>query len=339
MKKIWFEILTPKQLNFFEPMIHDLEKKHEILVTTRKLGELDQLLKHSKLKWTSVGKYGGATKQGKLTSSIDRIRKLKHIINDFKPDIAVSFTSPDASYVSFKLGIYHIGFSDSPHATHVMKLSLPLINKLVTPNVIAKKEFTQYGIDEKNIIQYRGIDAGYIIKSKKPETYIPNKTIVYRMHESEASYNKFNDYLTQIVCILKLSVIFQDHKIIVWLRSKEKPNMAKKKNITFIRKSLPSEQILKNCSLFIGSGGTMTAEAGLLGIPTITYSATPNIIEDYLVQKKLIVRETDHSKIPTIASRLLSIWYRLRKITLAQKELSRMENPSKKLEQLINKVK
>ena len=33
----------------------------------------------------------------------------------------------------------------------------------------------------------------------------------------------------------------------------------------------------------IGSGGTMTAESALLGIPTISYNAIPNIIENYLI--------------------------------------------------------
>nr|AIF21721.1 hypothetical protein [uncultured marine thaumarchaeote SAT1000_06_A02] len=40
----------------------------------------------------------------------------------------------------------------------------------------------------------------------------------------------------------------------------------------------------------------MTAESALLGIPTISYDAVPNIIEDYLVRKKLVMREINPKK-------------------------------------------
>ena len=41
----------------------------------------------------------------------------------------------------------------------------------------------------------------------------------------------------------------------------------------------------------------MTAESTLLGIPTISYNAIPNIIENYLVQKKMLKRETKMLKL------------------------------------------
>jgi len=48
--------------------------------------------------------------------------------------------------------------------------------------------------------------------------------------------------------------------------------------------------MLLDSDVFVGSGGTMTAESALLGIPTISYNATPNRIEDYLVSKKIVTR-------------------------------------------------
>ena len=37
----------------------------------------------------------------------------------------------------------------------------------------------------------------------------------------------------------------------------------------------------------------MTAESALIGIPTISYNAVPNLIENFLVKKSLIKRETN----------------------------------------------
>ena len=51
--------------------------------------------------------------------------------------------------------------------------------------------------------------------------------------------------------------------------------------------SFDGKHLLNNTDIFIGSGGTMTAESALMGIPTISYNAVPNIIENYLVKKHL----------------------------------------------------
>ena len=61
--------------------------------------------------------------------------------------------------------------------------------------------------------------------------------------------------------------------------------------------SFDGKHLLNNTDIFIGSGGTMTAESALMGIPTISYNAVPNIIENYLVKKYLIKRETNPKKI------------------------------------------
>ncbi len=46
-----------------------------------------------------------------------------------------------------------------------MRLTIPLVQKILTSRIIPKKEFTKYGIDEKNIIHYKAIDAAVTIKS------------------------------------------------------------------------------------------------------------------------------------------------------------------------------
>ena len=61
------------------------------------------------------------------------------------------------------------------------------------------------------------------------------------------------------------------------------------KKIKVLSKVIDSKTLLENTSIFIGSGGTMTSEFALLGIPTISYNAVPNIIETYLVKKKLVI--------------------------------------------------
>ena len=51
--------------------------------------------------------------------------------------------------------------------------------------------------------------------------------------------------------------------------------------------SFDGKHLLNNTDVFIGSGGTMTAESALMGIPTISYNAVPNIIEEFLSEKTI----------------------------------------------------
>jgi len=67
--KIWFDILTPKQLLFFESMIKRLERKNKLLCTSKKYREANQLAKIRKLKLSIIGKHGGGDNYEKLQSS------------------------------------------------------------------------------------------------------------------------------------------------------------------------------------------------------------------------------------------------------------------------------
>jgi len=191
--KIWFDILTPKQLLFSEPIIQRLKKNHNMLCTSRKYNQVTNLAIIRKQKLVIIGKYGGAEKHDKLDASLSRSKLLVKKISAFLPDITLSFCSPEAARVSYGLGIPHICFSDSPHATAVMKLSLPYANKQLIPWIIPKSDFENMGIEPKNIIQYKTIDAAQITKQKVffgCGTGINSrrwKTILIRTPEDEAA--------------------------------------------------------------------------------------------------------------------------------------------------------
>ena len=59
--------------------------------------------------------------------------------------------------------------------------------------------------------------------------------------------------------------------------------------------SYDGKHLLNNTDIFIGSGGTMTAESALMGIPTISYNAVPNIIENF-GNEKVFVKKRNKSK-------------------------------------------
>ena len=68
-----------------------------------------------------------------------------------------------------------------------------------------------------------------------------------------------------------------------------------------------NNEILSIADVFIGSGGTMTAEAALRGIPTISYNAVPNFVESYLIRKELLRTETNLNKIVPLIRKFLKL--------------------------------
>ena len=299
--KIWFDILTPKQYLFFEYFIQKLRKQHKIVSTSRKYDQVNGIKKFGSINPIIIGKHGGKNSVDKLLASLKRTELLTKKIERNRPDLLISFCSPEASRIAFGLGIPHIAFSDSPHAKAVMKLSLPYVTKLLIPWIIPKKDFKEFGINSRNIIQYRAIDAWVIIKNyrktRKRKLNI-KKTILIRPEESEAAY--INKESKTMKIIEKVIERFPDEKKIVLSRYKEQSNEIKRvfaKDIYIFSKPVSGKDLLYNVDCFVGSGGTMTAEAGLLGIPTISMNSVPNRIEDFLVKNKIIIRSESPNSI------------------------------------------
>ena len=340
--KIWIDILTPKQLLFSEPIIEKLGKNHDILCTSREYNEVVKLAKIRGFDLVFVGKHGGGDKKTKLKAGISRMEKLFKKIERFSPDIAISYCSPEAARISFGLGIKHVAFCDSPHANAVMRLTLPLIQKLLIPSVIPKNEFIKYGIDKKDIIPYKAIDAVVTIKrkidQKKSLPFKKNnrKNILIRVEEEEASYASKTSKIIPI--IKKIMGDYNEENIVILARYAKQIQSIQKitgNKAKVVKMTFDGKHLLINTDVFIGSGGTMTAESALMGIPTISYNAVPNIIENFLVKKRLIKRETNPYKISNYIKKILESSNTTNQ-NRAKKIVMNMENPIQKLMKIIN---
>ena len=314
------------------------------MLTSRNYREVTKLGKLRKLNLKFIGKHGGAEKIDKLLASTNRINQLSKFIKKQSPDIAVSFCSPEASRVSFGLGIKHIAFSDSPHAEAVMRLSIPIIHKLLIPWIIPKNKFVKFGMDKKNIIQYRAIDASIIAKREiREKTKIKKnkkrKTILIRVEEDQAAYSSKNTKKT-ISIINHIIKEFTIEDILVLGRYEKQISFLKKtfgKKIKIFNKVIDGKALLSSVDVFVGSGGTMTAEAALLGVPTISYNAAPNLIENYLVKSKLVKRESNPKQLVRLVRKFMHSSNNQNK-KRAKKALNSMEDPYPKLVRAIRET-
>ncbi len=301
--KVAIDILTPKQCMLFSKLSERLEAKgHKVLRTTRKYREVNQLLALKGVDAQVVGEHGGGNIADKLRASAQRILELSLLMEQFNPDVAVSFSSPELARVAFGLRVPHICINDSPHAEAVAKLTVPLSTKLLTPKIISKKMWTKYGISPKNIIRYNALDPWVWLKDYKPNlqvlkqlNLVDSKPIVtLRTEESFASYllYKTSTKETFVSLISWLSKKWKDIQIVVVPRYEEqKKDLIHTFNskINVCKSVVDGPSLLHYTSVFVGGGGTMTAESALLGVPTFScYPNKPFAILKFLAKNNLI---------------------------------------------------
>jgi uncharacterized protein len=357
--KIWFDILTPKQIMFFKPAIDILRKQdNEVLCTSRNYREANELSKIKMLDLLIVGNHGGSNLFNKLYESTNRILELSKIIHNFSPDLTISFSSPEASRVSFGLGINHLGFNDSPHAEAVARLSIPFLTKLFSPSIIPLSSWIKYGISPKQIIQYDGLDpvawllrynssdANYIQKDdddsnsgilEKLKIDRSKKSILIRLEESKAAYIANHKLIVQPLVLVDSIVkhFNKKYNIIILCRYSDQIKEISKRfenKAIVLTNVVDGLDLLKNIDIFIGAGGTMTAESALLGIPTISIAPVHFYVDDYLKKIGLIKRAFTISRLISLVNLFLNDEENCRLLEKkANKILNEMEDPIDKL--------
>ena len=311
--KVWLDVLTPKQANFFAELHDRLSAKGcKILVTTRHYREVNELLELRKLKASKVGRHGGANLKDKLLESSKRVTALVEVVEGFSPDVAISFSSPEAARVAFGLRIPHYCVSDSPHAEAVCRLTIPLSEKLFTPWVIPSYAWNRYGIRSRDVVRYRALDPIVWINSKNNvksldelNLDLTKPIVVIRTSEEFAAYlsdrSAARVSTTMDIAANILDISNGELQLVALPRYDDQGERLRKRFGTRIivpQHVIDGVSLLRASSVFIGGGGTMSAEAALLGVPVISYyPGDQTFVEKFLVKYGLIERIFDPGRI------------------------------------------
>ena len=331
---------------FFRQSIKLLrESGHNVLCTSRRYREAVDLAKLKQLDLAIVGSHGGAERYDKLRESARRIYELAEVVRGFEPDVAFTFSSPEGARVAYGLGIRHIGFNDSPHAEAVARLTVPLMSKLFTPWVIPYPEWTVYGIARKNISRYHALDPAAWLKRDETQETKPDsgKTILLRLEESKASYiadkklgtgKMIDDFVNELSHSARIMVLcrYQDQIAEVETQYGNKVHV--------LKDVVDGTALVRSAQLFIGAGGTMTAEAALLGKPTISIAPIRYHVEKYLAKTGLLKMATDSKMLVKLGRKMISDGdYRQAQKKKAARILASMEDPTDRMIAEVNAVR
>jgi len=318
--RVWIDSLTPKQGLFFAP-IHDRlrDQEHNVLVTTRTYRESEQTLRRLRVPYRVVGKHGGGAPIGKLLASGRRIVRLAELIDSWKPDVALSFSSVEASRVAFGLGIPHVASNDSPHSWMVARLTIPISAYVCSPWIFRKETWSAFGAPKERIVTYRALDPAAWLKRYRPDPRILSKLgldsqrpiVVLRTEEAFASYLMGRSSDSRPVVGPVIADLLRRDKglqILVSTRyGQQAPVLRRRfgKRVIVLDQIIDAASLLSHTDVFIGSGGTMTVEAALLGVPSISCFPGPKPLYIQYLETKGLVRTIKSPK--NIANEVLEI--------------------------------
>jgi uncharacterized protein len=289
--RIWIDFINTPQVSFFVPFIKEFKKDHhDILLTCRDSGNTIELLKQQELEFQVVGKKVGRGFVQKLLFFPRRLFALYWFIRKQKPDFAASQSSFYQPLVAKLLNIPCLYTNDNEHAKGNI-FGFLFGTKVLLPHTLSNEKFTRKWPLKTKLTFYPSVKEA-IYLSQQPEL-LPllaekKSKIYFRPEPWSAQYYKgplnfFDDIL------LKLS---QEYEVVVLPRDKiqgEHYNQTKFSSLTVAHKPLSLYNIVSDCLLFIGAGGSMTRELAILEIPVISiYQADMLSVDKYLVCKGLM---------------------------------------------------
>jgi len=332
---------------FFGPLIRALESSgFEVLTTSRRYREVGPLVERVGLDVKYVGERGSKGPVEQLLASTHRQAEMIPIVKDFQPSVAVSLASGVCARVAFGLGVRHISVNDSPHSEVAGRLSIPLSYHLMCPWVIPYEAWNKFGIDRKKITRYHALDPAVWLKRDPlpgpiPELDRTKKTITVRVQESDAPYLSGADMSWTDVLLEALLGAFPDVNLVALCRYDFQVKEIKSK---FGSKCLVPDDIvsghdlLKATDLFIGMGGTMSAEAALMGVPAISAFQGSLFTDEYLESVGLLGRALKPERLVSLARKYMGEKFRGDYSRRANRVLASMEDPVPKIASLVTKT-
>lgn len=290
---IWFDLVTPKSVLFFIPMIKEIKNRGiKVLITAREgngYSEVVELLRLYNMEFVNRGEFGGANLKDKLHASIERQKALMEFVTSYDIDRLVCLCSVDANRVAFGLGIPVINFYDIPlsdYKTNFKKalpqarLTLPLSTKVFKPFVVPDEIFLRFSLDEEQIFDYNFIDPliwlkdfkadfKYVEKILEPYNIdLSKKLIIIREEEYKSSYvdKKFPilyEVLEEIYNTINSNIIIIPRYESTYLKDEFPFAIVLEEKVVI-------QHLLSYADLFIGGGGTLNTEACFFNTPTIS---------------------------------------------------------------------
>lgn len=300
--RIWIDIANTPQVRFFQPVERALTKRgHEVRITVRDHRETAILAREA---WPGVVADSGASPDEHLRKGavlLVRAASLARRARSFRPEVALSHNSYAQLLAARFLGIPSVTAMDYEHqpANH---LAFRLAHRVVVPDVFPEAALRRFGASKRRVRRYEGLKEEMYLQptgtSARPGLGLGPSTplAVVRLPPDGALYHGSENLLLEAVVEHLRS---QQATVVVLARSEDQRRAWRQRaasDLIVIEPPVDAQALLRDCSVFIGAGGTMTREAALIGAPTFSIFAGEEAAADRKLEAQgrlAFLRHTD----------------------------------------------
>lgn len=311
--RVWIDLSNSPHPLLFSPVARRLEELgHTVHVTARDNAQTVEL---ARKRWPDVQVIGGVSPKGRLRKARtlgDRVVQLNRWARMSRPDVALSHNSYSQIVAAFRLGIPAITAMDYEHqpANH---LAFRLAGKVLLPAALRRSSVRLQGATARKASFYPGLKEEIYLSDFRPNPHVLDELglslradeplVVARPAPDQAIYHTFENPL--FLDCLKAALRDSAARIVVLPRhdgQRKAVESLDDSRCVVASKAVDSRSLMSRADLMIGAGGTMTREAALMGVPTVSlFAGRQPAVDRWLEENGMMRVISDVRDLPAVA--------------------------------------
>lgn len=278
--KIWFDADNAPHVLVMKPLAEELTRRgHTVLFTARDKSSTCELLDMYGLDYIKVGGLYGNSTFGKVAGTVRRAFALRRTMKKWHADVSFGHGSRALPLASAMLKIPSITMYDYEWVNP--SLFNRFCSMILLPNVISLERCKEAGINTNKVSYFPGFKENLYLNDIEPDPKIAEELnlkedkikVLLRPPATTAHYHnpKAEEILDALLEKLRNNPAIQ----LVWISRTDDQNELIKGNqkaqVIIPTRVYPGPQLILAMDMVIGGGGTMTREAAILGVPSVSF--------------------------------------------------------------------
>ena len=278
--RIWFDADNGPHVLVMKPLVEELTRRgHTVKFTARDRANTCELLDMYGFDYTKVGGAYGKSTIKKVIGTLKRAVQLRKAMKNWKANVSFGHGSRSLPIASKLLKIPSITMYDYEWVSP--SIFNKFCKKILIPDAITKDRAIEAGIDLSKVEFYPGFKENLYLNNIQPEPKITEELnlktdkikVLLRPPATTAHYH--NPEAEEILNELLKKLLNNPEVQLIWIPRTEDQNELVKGNhkaqVIIPTKVYPGPQLILAMDMIIGGGGTMTREAAILGIPSVSF--------------------------------------------------------------------
>ena len=300
--RIWIDLANSPHPLLFWPIARELERHgHEVSLSARDHAQTVEL---AAARWPDVAVVGGESPSGmrKAATIAQRVRALRRWAAERDFEVALSHNSYGQILAARTLGVPAVTAMDYEHQP-LNHVAFRAAQTVLLPEAYPADAARRQGARAEKTVRYPGLKESIYLREFEPDGDILRRIgvelepgqalVVARTPPTRAVYHRL-DNLLFVECLRTVDAA--GAATVVLARHAEQGHELRRLGLrrSFMpEEAIDSRSLVDRADLFLGAGGTMTREAALLGVPTVTvFAGAVPAVDSWLEARGMIRRVT-----------------------------------------------